>query len=474
MKLLLIIPNNFQVLQEALISKAVRFAIGSLTFSPLQLEHALRAATTLFEGKRTLGSIEFDPFWNSEGYRIFHYMSNFREEPKSVGLSLHSMLCNLRMLNSQGRLRASDPRDLVFALLGISHEDDRSKVLVDYSLPAETVFTLTARAIISGSGSLEGLATCDGTGRASAVAPSDSLILPTWVPDWSRGQDRRFVFLRCGTVSSARTWDVCAGRHHVSDKMTRIDQLHVRGKAIGKVQYSLPRWLGSVRLCYDTALFGPQYCDPHREALHSLQHKFELITGYSVDEQRLLQVFLSWALHELHTPLWGLPNKEFVDLLLGMYDTRCQQATTKMNYLPTICEDAKATAESCRTVVAERNISSYRCIHSIPIFEKDEECTINCEDSYLRAWSAGSKALDQCDADALFLCTDGKLILSLSNVEPGDGIYVLHGCFFPVVLRKLDSGHFQYVGGCCVEGGMDLVAERVTWEEDEADDIVLV
>lgn len=58
--------------------------------------------------------------------------------------------------------------------------------------------------------------------------------------------------------------------------------------------------------------------------------------------------------------------------------------------------------------------------------------------------------------------------------EVGDDIAILHGCRFPVILRKYDnkSQTYRVVGDCCIPEVME--GEAVNWAEEEADIISLV
>ena len=85
------------------------------------------------------------------------------------------------LLQSHRLTGASDLRDKVYALIGLSTliESETHRIIPDYSLSTEAVYTEVAKAIISKSPSLDIL----GVPRSA----STSLIkkIPSWVPDWS-------------------------------------------------------------------------------------------------------------------------------------------------------------------------------------------------------------------------------------------------------------------------------------------------
>ncbi len=52
------------------------------------------------------------------------------------------------LLQTTLAFEATDPRDKVFALLGLVHEDDRSALKPDYSKPIQQVYTELAHHLI--------------------------------------------------------------------------------------------------------------------------------------------------------------------------------------------------------------------------------------------------------------------------------------------------------------------------------------
>lgn len=72
--------------------------------------------------------------------------------------------------------RATNPRDLIYALLGISSDAEELGIEIDYSKSVQEVFTETAAAIIR-TGLIEVL--------TYAQQPQMTLDLPSWAPDVS-------------------------------------------------------------------------------------------------------------------------------------------------------------------------------------------------------------------------------------------------------------------------------------------------
>lgn len=98
--------------------------------------------------------------------------TSFRGElHKSVLLNLlHAM---------RGQRIATDPRDYVYGLLGLSEPEIQSQINVRYDSSVKDVYVETFRAIVSHSSRLDVL--CDSV--LGAATPTHHL--PSWVPDWS-------------------------------------------------------------------------------------------------------------------------------------------------------------------------------------------------------------------------------------------------------------------------------------------------
>jgi hypothetical protein len=72
----------------------------------------------------------------------------------------------------------------------------------------------------------------------------------------------------------------------------------------------------------------------------------------------------------------------------------------------------------------------------------------------------------------LVVCDDGRLGLVHQSVQEGDLIAVLHGSRTPVVLQPRADGKFEIKGQCYFEDSMH--GESIFWDEDQADEFILV
>ncbi|KAL2130233.1 hypothetical protein VTI74DRAFT_6730 [Chaetomium olivicolor] len=155
-----------------------------------------------------------------------------------------------RLLSTFRRRKATDPRDKVYALLGLSDFDfdvESGRFEVDYTKDVKTVFTYTARAIIKRNSRLSGSnldillqgrrSTCTCVKDAEPQAND----WPSWVPDW-----RRHVGPGCewGIGEHFEEWHdkYGAGTHVEEEGENPSDPfaLRTRGMILGRAVYVSP------------------------------------------------------------------------------------------------------------------------------------------------------------------------------------------------------------------------------------------
>jgi hypothetical protein len=120
-------------------------------------------------------------YWTEiqDGLAKFETLERLRKSHLSRGVDVNSdqslSLSNL-IRTGVGRRKASDPRDLVYAILGLVESKD--KIDPDYTLPVRPVFARAAFHIIREDESLR-ILTFNDLGRDGKLG------LPSWVPDWT-------------------------------------------------------------------------------------------------------------------------------------------------------------------------------------------------------------------------------------------------------------------------------------------------
>jgi hypothetical protein len=138
-----------------------------------------------------------------------------RSNGDSDSLSIYDFLAYHIYLST---LESSDPRDKVFAFLGLTNSDGKRGIIANYSEPAQDLFARVTRAMIRENG-LGILQSCCGVDLPDDE-PGSRLISPSWVPQWFvnlapvRGTD--------GLPSSLGFVDLSSSRFSVIPPLGRI------------------------------------------------------------------------------------------------------------------------------------------------------------------------------------------------------------------------------------------------------------
>jgi Heterokaryon incompatibility protein (HET) len=167
--------SRIWVVQELASASKVLFVCGKRMVEEDPLHHALRLLRN-FRLYQLLKWGQDTPIRHSEGVSI-------------ISIDTHNPIILLKirraaepspliyLMRSLRHFQATDPRDKVFALLGIASDTKTLGLRPDYRKSCEEVYTDLARALIQ-NGYIELLSLCE--------FPKERPVLPSWVPDWSR------------------------------------------------------------------------------------------------------------------------------------------------------------------------------------------------------------------------------------------------------------------------------------------------
>jgi hypothetical protein len=113
---------------------------------------------------------------------VFYREKSRAEQPETL----------LQYLNDTRHCKATDPRDKVFGLLGLSPEGRERDLTPDYSVSTHDLFVSTAIFFVTRDRNLDMLCHCQQ--NALPLNSSDAnLNLPSWVPDWSQYRTSRVL-----------------------------------------------------------------------------------------------------------------------------------------------------------------------------------------------------------------------------------------------------------------------------------------
>jgi hypothetical protein len=305
---------------------------------------------------------------------------------------------------------ATDPRDKVYALVGLTTARDDSRLTIDYSASVRQVFIDVVKYILVSSRKLDII--------CSFPQGVNDYELPSWVPDWTFGQSK------FGTPLVSLV--VRRGEKAFNSHGGSIAQSDVR--------------LGDQILIANGILLS------HVQAVGqkgSFEERYDFKTG--------IPIILSWY------KLWDLA-KSFNQPRFEEFGTTLFWGALKFGKYskcstPVLME---------RILVAIAKLADKFC----PEETVSPELVALKEKIHMEMWMAESwisRATQLIRGRRFFISTSELVGMCPSSAEPGDIICILLGCSVPVVLRPQD-GHYRLLGEAYVYGymygkAMDELAE---------------
>lgn len=140
------------------------------------------------------------------------------------------------LLGQSRKWQCTDPRDKVYALLGFVADLEKEDMVIDYKLPVRTVYANAAKVLISKYKSLSFLC------QSMLEDCPSSNNLPTWLPDWSDGEDVLELAHSALDLPSACGSLPCCASFSKDDTV-----LHVQGVKIDEVLDVMPSYYRQCR-----------------------------------------------------------------------------------------------------------------------------------------------------------------------------------------------------------------------------------
>lgn len=309
----------------------------------------------------------------------------------------------LNQVTVGSRFKCVQPRDRVYALLGLLDSNIRNKIVVDYNKSLEEVYTDFAEVLIETSHSLEVL-----TGAGLCGEPSSC---PSWVQDWSLDDSEQPKPLRYSKYSAS-----CLTRPNYSINR-KANELTIRGIAVDSVL---------------EAVIAEKE-DIVRDCTHH-------ITG--------AKGFHAW-------------NRNF-----DVYPTGCDPVHAWIKTVTADIDGNEVTSERQSTNILEAFVINHKLHDSsieervlmvpVGLAEYDEWMASMLEISF--RFSRGVAAAR--GNRTFFITMSGYMGLGPRGLEVGDIICVVLGCHVPLLLRKCGDC-YMLVGECFVWGLMDGEAMRM-------------
>ncbi|KAK4032503.1 heterokaryon incompatibility protein-domain-containing protein [Parachaetomium inaequale] len=322
---------------------------------------------------------------------------------------------------------ASDPRDIIFGLLGVAADTERLGLRPDYTQTVAEVYTAATRAMVE---------RCPQYSLDYCAFPKDMDDLPTWVPDWQRVG--RFGLAYGRPMSYRNLFNSSADR--VQPPPTGLFPTPAEGIPAWRVL----RQRGCSVDVVATVFAGDEQCSCTEPALTLSR----ALAWQGEQRTRILQAILKFAIAahleldgaQLETVLWRTVVADFVSV------ERC-----------TVDYDALAVRIYRQQPVPVATLTEaqvgFMLRNTYPFPHRPDAIATQVKvDEYsgllLRIAAA------TCRGRTLFATAGGRLGLGPENVQTGDVVTILLGTPVPIVLRPA-ADRFRYVGDAYVHGIMD-------------------
>jgi hypothetical protein len=210
---------------------------------------------------------------------------------RQVSLSLADPSNILTVLHSTQEAKCTDPRDRLYAILGVVH--DNRDIKVDYAKTVQEVYRQWATRRIERTCSLDILGACADSGRGDD--------LPSWVPDLRRlwGQDKQLWAQ--SLPKDDLPWGLILRKMHfmnTSPRVIGVSSLHVFGVQLGRIThlsaiadvvYNLLNTDDVERRLFDIISGWRQWLSltTRHQDFHETQHQFVNVILRSVHDLKL-------------------------------------------------------------------------------------------------------------------------------------------------------------------------------------------
>jgi hypothetical protein len=395
------------VIQELASTKHAIFACGHervkawhlfLAWNWFNLYHAIELAQgvpVMIEGStpsRQLSYLELD----GRPSVLFNIaFTNGLGKLKLLDLLQKTRVCDRESL---GGFKATDPRDLVFALLGIAKDAEELGIRPNYAKSCEEVFTATTVTFLE-RGDLSILTLCQSPRRLDG--------LPSWVPDWSSSLK--------STMQGVLRFFSASGNHEASP---RIDRTRSNTLSLTGILFDVVHSVGNIRPKIETYLENPS------EGFQALSHW-----------HRDCAVEFTGMVFRLGHVNYGasenFPDAVWRTMIMDLEETNDGQ----------YCRVRSPFRQAFDILLKSPIHGDWRTQY--------DTATVSLVDRY------HTLVTERLEGRRSFMLQNGYIGLGPQNLQAGDLVAVLLGASVPFLLRKDENGNFRVVGEAYVHGIMD-------------------
>jgi Heterokaryon incompatibility protein (HET) len=350
------------------------------------------------------------------------------EEPGTgpTGIRFDNLIYALKM---SSHLRASDPRDHIYAVFGLVNEDLASNWQIDYRLSVRETYMNAALFSIKQHGSVGFL--------ALAFKEKNQQDLPSWVPDWSSKLTGAFPLKgplyilnsQSRQGSELRSWvskDLCSLMVYAS-RLDKINTIHPRMPR-DKDNSNLQLLLDFVNI-----LQAPYEILSRRDQEWLLDEPLD-----DIPDDRWLAFLRTVRRIDLVSD--ALQFEDWVDIYRIIFERMREYLAPDMLY--------KRRRHYMEVSFAQKVLRKYkRLVEMMRRFtrlEPSRSQMLDCWATELISWLINTMGR------FLFVTDSGRLGQAPPEALPNDEIWAILHCPVPMVLRPVD-GHFEVIGPCFLD-----------------------
>lgn len=361
-----------------------------------------------------------------------------RRRNRTAGL-LEFLLSDFLKAPGRPFYMASDPRDIIFGLLGIAADTELLGLRPDYTWTAAEVYTEATRAMVE---------RCPHYSLDYCAFPKDMHDLPSWVPDWQRiGQ-------------FGLEYDPMSYRNYFK---TSGDWVQPPSPVSSPaVPDGLPSWrVLQQRGCLVDVVATVFPSDKDSSGINPVPTLSKALASRGEERSRILESILKFATAadleldgaQIETVLWRTLVADWigVERCTPEYDALAER-TFRQQSVPAVA----LTEAQIAFMLRNTHPFPHRRDSIMALQAKVDEFS----ESMLLHASVRSRGR------TLFATARGKLGLGPENMQRQDVVTILLGTPVPIVLRPLGD-HFTYLGGAYVHGIMDGEFIRGDPREDD-------
>jgi hypothetical protein len=319
----------------------------------------------------------------------------------------------LELLLSHKSKKSTDPKDKVYALVGIS-SSRHTFGNIDYSLSMREIYTHTARHIISTSQKLDVICV--------KQHDIDQYDLSSWVTDWTR--------------PPAASGAVVIGLHHHVPPFSASGNTLASASFLqeGCVLKTKGVVLDTIRtVCMPYKKHGtPSEIIPLLEVFHDWWNTFVASYSNSLSAQTRFARAISCG-------SWEFESEE--------------EYAAKLEAIFALSDRLLSDSDMLRLDPPSRPSSMANSVASL-VEEEEDSLAVGENDEEKERLSAVLEAGSMMNRRRLFLSTSGFIGLAPWDAKEGDFVCVLLGCRFPVVLRR-EERNYVLIGEAYIDGFMN-------------------